>query len=162
MLPEGFGMLKIRAATKEDRRLLWEWANDSEARAASFNSEQIAWGQHVKWFDKKMHDPNCYLYVITNEKSEPIGQIRFDIEKPGAAVISVGMERQIRNRGYGTQALELSLRRISKDADVRQVVAYVKPENRQSIRAFEKAGFAKMVECNVKGQPALQFLWQRC
>lgn len=154
-------MLTIRLATREDIRLLWEWANDRETRAASFSSEQIPWDRHVEWFEKTMHNQNCRLYIVTSGKSEPIGQIRFDIENPGTAVVSIGIAKPMRNRGYGARALELALRQFSNDADVKQVIAYVKPENSQSMRAFEKAGFAKTAECKVKGQRALQLLWQR-
>jgi RimJ/RimL family protein N-acetyltransferase len=154
-------MLNIRPATKADSKVLWEWANDQQTREASFNSQQITWKEHIEWFESKMHDANCHLYIITDESSEPIGQIRYDLQTPDTAVVSISLARDMRNRGYGTKALIFSLRQFSKDVNVQQVIAYIKPQNTPSIRAFEKAGFAESGECEMNGQSALRFSWRR-
>lgn len=154
-------MLNIRRATNEDCKLLWEWANDPEVRAASFNSQYVSWEEHIAWFAKKIIDPKCHLYIITDENSHPIGQARFEFEKPDSAVVSISMIQDKRSRGFGTQALQLALKHLSNSTEVIQVIAYVKPDNPRSSRAFEKAGFAKTGERNTKGQPAIEFTWQR-
>jgi len=154
-------MLNIRRASSADCKLLWEWANDPEVRSASFSSQYISWNEHVAWFTRKMSDPNCHLYLIMSENSEAIGQVRFELERPDLAVVSISMAKDKRSRGYGTQALELALKQFNNLTDVRQVIAYVKPDNSRSIRTFEKAGFAKAVERSVKGQHALELVWKR-
>jgi UDP-2,4-diacetamido-2,4,6-trideoxy-beta-L-altropyranose hydrolase len=154
-------MVNIRRASSEDCKLLWEWTNDPEVRSASFSSQYISWNEHVAWFTGKMSDPKCHLYLIMSDDSEAIGQIRFELERHDLAVVSISMAKDKRSRGYGTQALELALKQFTNLTDIKQVIAYVKPDNSRSIRTFEKAGFAKAVERNVKGQPALELLWKR-
>ena len=108
-----------------------------------------------------MSDPKCHLYLIMSDNSEAIGQVRFELERPDLAVVSISMAKDKRSRGYGTEALELALKQFNKLTDIRQVIAYVKPNNSRSIRMFEKAGFVKVVERSVKGQRALELVWRR-
>ncbi|MGH9508910.1 MAG: UDP-2,4-diacetamido-2,4,6-trideoxy-beta-L-altropyranose hydrolase, partial [Terriglobales bacterium] len=53
--------LRLRRATEQDCRLLWEWANDPDTRANSFSSELIPWDDHQRWFRAKLSDPACLL-----------------------------------------------------------------------------------------------------
>jgi RimJ/RimL family protein N-acetyltransferase len=41
------------------------------------------------------------------------------------------------------------------------VIAYVKPQNEASIRAFVRAGFTRAAETRVHGQKALRYEWRR-
>jgi UDP-2,4-diacetamido-2,4,6-trideoxy-beta-L-altropyranose hydrolase len=152
-------MLKIRSATVEDCRLLWEWANDPEVRANSFHSEYIPWDKHIAWFNKKMKDPNCHLYLITEENSEPIGQLRFSVIEDSRSVVSISIAKDKRGYGHGTEGLLSALEALSKETAAKEVVAYVKPDNVSSIRMFEKAGFVNQGPRVVEGQNALAFLW---
>jgi UDP-2,4-diacetamido-2,4,6-trideoxy-beta-L-altropyranose hydrolase len=155
-------LLKIRETDETDCKLLWEWANDPEVRAFSFHSEAIPWENHVTWFSKKMADPNCHLYVILNENSTAIGQVRFDIQRKGEAIVSISIAKDKRGHGYGTEALKLALKELVKSVpELRQVKAYVKIANTSSIRIFQRAGFAKEGKLMVENQAALQFRWTR-
>lgn len=151
-------MLKIRSATSEDCKLLWEWANDPEVRANSFHSEHILWDEHVAWFNQKMNDSNCHLYVIMDQNSEPVGQVRF-VREEGRSVVSISIAKGKRGRGYGKEGLLSALKIFSRETGVKQVVAYVRPNNSSSIRMFEKAGFLNQGPHVVEGQDTLALSW---
>jgi hypothetical protein len=83
--------LKLRKVTQEDCELLWQWANGSIVRAASFSSEPIAWEDHIKWFNNKLISPNCYQFIGLNNEDVAIGQIRFDIDKQLQSIVSISL-----------------------------------------------------------------------
>ena len=150
--------LTIRAATQEDCRLLWEWANDSAVRAASFSSEFITWEEHVSWFRQKLADPDCLLYVVMGEEVMPVGQVRFDIDSGGNAEISTSIGSPFRDYGYGAEAIRIASERLFQEADITRIYAHIKQENITSARAFTKAGYRETGGEMVKGQPALQMV----
>lgn len=147
-------VLQIRPVADEDCRLLWEWANDPSVRALSFQPSSIPWEEHVAWFGRKTADPNCHLYIVTDEAKHPVGQVRFDIQPDGSAETSISISKECRNRGYGTEALRLACHAFYQAVQVTRIVAYCKPQNLASIRVFEKAGFVPRGRELVKGHEA--------
>jgi len=152
--------IKLRAVSEEDCKLLWEWANSPEVRAASFSSEIIPWEQHAEWFRSKLSDPHCIMYVATNGQGAPIGQIRYDI-RDKEAVVSVSIDRKLRGMGYGSTLIYLSSQKLRHVSDVATIHAYVKPHNEKSIRAFEKAGFQNAGTTTVHKYQAIHLLLRK-
>ncbi len=60
--------LHLRRARADDIRILWEWANDSEVRAASFSSAPIPWETHVAWFTEKMAPARSLIFIAEDEE----------------------------------------------------------------------------------------------
>ena len=151
--------LRLRAATLEDCRLLWEWRNDPEVRANSFNPDLIRWDEHVDWFRQKLADPNCLIYVVVDEESTPIGQVRFDINYEGSAEVDVSIDVKARNKGYGSAALKLACQCAVQEFSVRKALAHIKEDNKASISAFAKAGFINKGLQDFKGHKAIEMVW---
>jgi len=145
----------------EDCTLLWEWVNDSEVRASAFHSDPIPWEKHVAWFRRKRVDPNCYIYILVNQDDHPVGQVRFEIQADGSAEVDIALARHQRGHGYGVKALRLACEQLRKSATVTQIVAYIKPQNVASIRAFERAGFLHRGKEWVKGIEAVGMILRR-
>jgi RimJ/RimL family protein N-acetyltransferase len=154
-------MLKIRSVTDEDCKLLWEWANEAEVRAASFHSDPIPWEEHVDWFRRKRADPNCYMYMFVDEHGYPIGQVRMDLRANGIGEVAISVARNQRGRGLGVEALWLACERVFKTTNVKRLVAYVKPNNVASIRVFEKARFVRQGNQSVGGHEATKMAVDR-
>lgn len=146
---------KIRTAAPEDCRLLWEWANDPAVRAGAFSSDPIPWERHLDWFKGKQADPNCTLYILMDGQGHPLGQVRFDRQPDGSAETDISIARDYRGRGMGTQALGLACESFRESGKARRIVAFIKPENAPSLKAFEKAGFVRQGREWVKGQEAI-------
>lgn len=135
-------MLSLRRATKEDSMLLFEWINDPDVRKNSFNHNYIAIEDHLKWFESKLYDVNCDIYIITyNNKN--IGILR--LEKEGSYhKVSYLIDKNYRGKGIGTELLNY----IKKKFFNRILIGYVKYDNVASIKAFEKSNYIKINKKN--------------
>ena len=123
--------LYLRQAKSDDARLLYEWRNDPETRAASFHQDEIPYEDHLAWFGKMMKDENRLQFILMDGDT-PVGQIRLDLSPAGAketgsmtaaacieghknnsagqqceAEISYAAAPGQRGRGYGTALIRL-------------------------------------------------------
>ena len=153
-------MIKLKPVSNEDCRLIWQWANDPEVRAASFSSDSIHFENHVKWFEAKLNDPNCYFYIAVNRVHESIGQMRFDF-KGNQATISISLSRKFRGQGYGSKIIQLASQKIFEVSDVNVIHAYVKKENVVSLKAFQKARFRAFNDSAIGEQPAFHLILEK-
>ena len=118
-------MITLRPVTAKDCRLIWKWANNPETRDASFNSATITYKDHLKWFESKISDNNCYFFVAENRNKEAVGKVRYDI-MGAKATISINLDRKFRGRGYGSLLIRLSSKEIFNLSEVTVINAYIK------------------------------------
>ena len=150
------GLLRLRPARVDDMRVLWEWANDPEARAVSFSPAAIPWEDHARWFKTHLGDAGYRILIAETREAVPVGTVRF--ERDGEdAVISVSVDRSSRREGYGRWLIRLGSLEILRSPGVYRIRAYIKPDNAASIRAFESAGFRYHAPAAVRGQAALLY-----
>jgi UDP-2,4-diacetamido-2,4,6-trideoxy-beta-L-altropyranose hydrolase len=148
--------LRLAPPTEKDSRLLWEWANDPYVRAVSFSTAAISWQDHARWFEKRMSDSNCRLWVARNGAGEPVGQARFDITGK-SAVMSVSLGKMHRGKNLGAPLIWITCRKLFAETRVTTVEALIKAGNDASLRAFQKVGFEKTGTKEVNGHAALVF-----
>lgn len=150
------GRLRLRAARESDCRLLWEWANDPQVRAAAFSSAPIPWETHQAWFAGKMKDSNCTILIAEDDLGRPVGQFRVDwLSDQGDIDVSVAPE--FRGAGNGAALIDLGVSRIFAERGER-IHALVKVENQASRRAFEQSSFANLGEESVNGHRAIRYV----
>ena len=150
-------MIKLRAASNKDRRLIWEWSNDPDVRAESFSSEAIPFNDHVKWFESKIGNPDCFLYIAEDSSQTPIGQVRFELED-NDATISISLDRKFRHKGYGSMIIALASQNIFAVSKASVIHAYIKERNFASASAFKKAGYVFQENKVIKGQKATHLI----
>mgnify|MGYP000033962876 FL=1 len=146
-------LLTIRLANKKDSRTYFHWANDPLVRELSYDSEVIPLSDHTAWFEKKLQEPDCHLYIFHNEQKILVGQVRIEIEHNHEAVIGISIDIQLRGNGHGIQMLELAVVTFRKEHPKTRINAYIKIENKSSQVIFEKAHFnleAEILYKNVK------------
>ena len=153
-------MIGLRHISKKDCRLIWQWANDPEVRAESFSQEPIAYEDHVKWFEAKLNDSNCYFYIAENRSRESVGQIRFELKKD-IAHISISLDCKYRGQGHGSKIIELASKTFFTVTEAKAIHAYIKKDNTASIAAFKKAGFSAVKNVLVDNQPAHHLILAR-
>jgi UDP-2,4-diacetamido-2,4,6-trideoxy-beta-L-altropyranose hydrolase len=134
--------VRLRQATPDDARLLFDWANDPVTRANSFSTEPIPWPDHTRWLERRLADDACALYVVEDATGRPVGQVRLD-DAGDETVVSVALAADARGRGLGTAAISAAARSAQRNGAPRRVRALIKPENTTSLRAFETAGFKR-------------------
>jgi UDP-2,4-diacetamido-2,4,6-trideoxy-beta-L-altropyranose hydrolase len=123
---------------------LFDWANDPEVRENAFDPEPVKWEEHVKWFNEKLANPSCFIFILIADNIE-FGQVRFDL-KDGKAEVDISIDSKFRGKGYGTEGLKVTSEYILGKNIADSVVGLVKKSNIASQRAFEKAGFQRLEE----------------
>jgi UDP-2,4-diacetamido-2,4,6-trideoxy-beta-L-altropyranose hydrolase len=149
--------LRLRQAREEDCRVLWEWANDPQVRAAAFSSEPIPWERHQVWFASKMRDPDCRILVAEDERGRAVGQFRVDWRSEQDGDIDVSVAAECRGAGYGAVLIDSGASSVFAERGER-LHAFVKVENEASRRAFEQAGFESLGEKLVHEQQAIHYV----
>lgn len=152
--------LQLRPATWDDCFQLWQWRNEPETRQASFSHHEIPYEHHAAWFRQKLDSDDCRLWVAEDVDGRPAGQVRFDISGQRAQ-ISVIVDRRRRRAGLGTTLIRMATESIFQSQAVVAVSAMVKPDNRASCRAFEKAGYRRVEDVWVDGCQAHCYVAER-
>lgn len=172
-LLRGVKGLRLRRVRAEDKRLLWEWANDQEVRASSFSSDPIPWETHVAWFaDRfacgdevdsagKRGPGKSLMWIAEDGEATPVGQIRFDARLDGDREVDVSIARSMRGRGFGSEVIKLGMQALWEEDPGARVHAFIKPENLASVKAFEQAGFRRIGTEEVRGHTAIHLLCDR-
>ena len=134
--------LHIRRAELCDARDVWGWRNDPETRSASRETEPVPWDAHEAWFARALEEPTKTLLIgIDPETREKVGLVRFDRLESGHRLVGINVAPNWRGRGVGARLLAEALERQEGS-----LVAEVRPDNRASIRLFEKLGFRRRTQ----------------
>lgn len=134
-------MLTFRKAILDDVKLYFEWANDSIVREQSYNSSEIDFENHKKWFKAKLEDDSCMLLLFQNEEKLKVGQIRIQKENEKEALIGISIAFEHRGKRLAKEMLLLASDYFLKINNGYLINAYIKEQNLSSKYAFEKAGF---------------------
>ncbi len=149
--------LNVRPVTVADARLLYDWANEPGVREASFHTRPIGWEEHISWFQGKLNDPTCRMYVGENLLGMPVGMIRLDEHAVTEMVVSISVDSRQRGRGIGGRMLDLAMRVTESERLVSKYIALVKPSNHDSRLMFEKRGYQFMHIINFEGMDAIEY-----
>ena len=151
----GDAQIRLRPVVPGDCERFWLWRNEAATRLASFDTAEIPYETHEKWFCQKILDPEFRCFVGVDPEGLDVGYVRFDLEGESAR-ISVGVAADRRNQGYGRLLIEEASRRLLGDESVGRVMALIREDNPVSLRAFERAGFVRCGEKVHKGIPAFE------
>lgn len=129
----------VRPVKLADSRRIWEIRNHPLVRAASNNSQKIAFEDHEPWFKKKYFGAaNNRCWVLEDKKEGVIGYCRFDYdEEKSAHIASIALNPEYHGQGLGHYLLSESLRQFGHN----KVVAEIKKSNIPSIKLFKRNNF---------------------
>lgn len=141
-------LARLRPAKPADCRPIWQWRNDEETRRQSLDSSFIPYEAHERWFAEALASDRRKLYVVLVEspnacviEREAAGVVRLDLDG-SRGTVSIHLAPGHRGRGLGTAALRALANLAFEELAMGELVASVKQDNRASLAAFEKAGFA--------------------
>jgi RimJ/RimL family protein N-acetyltransferase len=129
----------LRPAEARDCQRIWLLRNDPETQQASFDSAEIPWDVHARWFNDSLGRANRRIYMIV-VKDLTEGVARLDIGRSDG-VVSIHLAAEWRGRGVGPIALDHLARIAKRELKLDCLRAFVKPNNLASLSAFRKAGF---------------------
>ncbi len=133
----------LRKAEIKDCRDVFEWRNEPAVRSMSLDQSPIKEADHAEWFNNSLKDPDRDL-VIAESEGKKIGVVRVDRLNEYSGEISINLAPDSRGKGFGPQVLRLfSLRALA--AGYKILIARIKSTNPNSAKAFEKAGYKKLL-----------------
>lgn len=139
-------LIKIRSAEKCDIDRYFQWANELSTRKNSIHSNTIDIKIHQTWFNQKLQDERCYLYVGQVD-TVAVGQVRFELFDD-VAEVSFSIDVEFRGKGIGREILKTAIIEFSHACPrIRYIQAIVKSDNVASNRIFSRLGFS-LHECN--------------
>ena len=133
--------LKIREVNNSDSIILFNWRNENETRKNAFNTQKITKLSHEKWFQEKLNDKQCKMFIFENKHQHPLGQTRLEYFND-KWVINYSVDLLYRGIGLGRTIIQKTISRIDKGI----FLADVKQKNHISIKIFNSLGFHKTYE----------------
>jgi len=146
---KGFREIQMREALFEDCRQIWFLSNDRKVRENSFNTEPIAFEDHVLWYKEKLASSDTAFYVL-DICGVIGGQVRYE-RKGSVTEISYSLDPAFRGIGLGETLIESTIYKACKKLKVDRVHAVVKNFNKASIKTFLNIGFRKVHDEKIKG-----------
>lgn len=136
--------IRLRCAGHQDARVVFDWRNDSETRAASLETDPISWPVHELWWKASLGRADRVLLIGEDAWDRPVGLIRFDA-RDGRWVVGVQVAPDRRGQGWGHELLSSGLARMADKRGAYRFTAEIKPENEASQRLFAGCGFSPCV-----------------
>lgn len=156
----GAAPVTLRKADWDDRHFLFDLRNEPGVRGASFNRRPIALAEHERWFKKRLGEREC-VFFVAERSGTPIGSIRFDVVSDTDADVNVAVSPSVRGRGYGRFVIRAgTLQFLTERPSIRSVRAYIKPDNRASVRSFTRAGYKNCGVSSVKGHSGIVLIFE--
>lgn len=147
--------MMIRNINKEDSQFAYDCRNDDESRKYARTMHKITLEEHAAWFDKMLSE-TFYVGELNHRK---VGVIRFTSESPPE--IAIHLHPSMRGQGYGTILLKESMDKYLKEnPTIETLMCTIKPENKASVRIFEKVGFKPTGELDPKDESCDVYLFE--
>jgi UDP-2,4-diacetamido-2,4,6-trideoxy-beta-L-altropyranose hydrolase len=134
--------LVFRPAEAADEALLLEWANDPDVRRQGFSTRAISPHEHHAWFERRLADPDCRIFIAGSRAGTPAGQARFQ-RAEGRWVIGYSIDPALRGIGLARALLSGALAALREQDPAARFDAWVKPDNGASLRTFRGLGFSE-------------------
>ncbi|MFA7227448.1 MAG: bifunctional UDP-2,4-diacetamido-2,4,6-trideoxy-beta-L-altropyranose hydrolase/GNAT family N-acetyltransferase [Melioribacteraceae bacterium] len=142
----------LRIAGENDAMMVFNLSNDRTVRLNSINQDPISWQDHLYWYSDKIKDKNCLFLLAFNGNDEFVGQVRFYI-KGVNATISISIDKNFRGKGLSSPLLiKSSFKYLKEHPEIQSILAYIRPANTASIKAFSGAAYVFSNEEIVNGE----------
>ncbi|MHB9140344.1 MAG: GNAT family N-acetyltransferase [Paludibacter sp.] len=151
--------ITIRNININDKEITFEWTNDKITRDNSFNSQSITFEEHSAWFERKLNDKNA-TYFICEVENKPASIVRFD-KADEKVVIGITIAPAFRGKKLAALFLQKSCIKYLDETNADHIYAYIKKNNKASIKSFEKAGFLYNKTLEISNYEALEYIYER-
>lgn len=131
----------LRRALESDSMTVFNLSNDRVVRLNSISRSPIKWLSHLEWYSEKIKDEQCLFLLAFSANDEFVGQIRFDIENEKAQ-INISIDKNFRGKKLSSPLIiKSSFQFLFQNPDIKVILAYIRPTNTSSIKAFMKAAY---------------------
>ncbi|MDP2856562.1 MAG: GNAT family protein, partial [Bacillota bacterium] len=146
----------LRPARRDDLDILLRWANDAETTRWLLIDPPMTRAAESSWLEYMLTSVTDRLFIIYTAGGTPVGTIALGqiSSKHRKARVGIAIfEKASRNRGFGTEAMELVLDYSFNTLKLHRVELDVFEDNAAAIRSYKKCGFVSegiVRECYVK------------
>lgn len=163
-LCDGQGSARVRAAVlgrlrpviPADARLLFDWRNRPDIRAASLNTEPLDWPAHLDWING-LAGRDDGVWWIYSEAGNPLGHVNARREADGWWRWGFYIGAGDAPKGAGRRMLALALAELFRRSDCAGLRADVRAENPRSIALHRDLGFRQIESRDGGGQASCVF-----
>jgi len=132
--------IKMRLATQDDSKKLFNWRNHPSIREVSRNAEAIIWAEHQEWYAAVLSSSDRVL-LVGEVQDKPVGVVRFDIEGKDAEV-SIYVVPELHLSGKGQELLQSAEDWIKNfKPEIHKIIATVLGKNERSHHLFLGADY---------------------
>lgn len=154
--------IHFRQMCQDDCMEVFKMVNDPEIRSVSFSTGLIPYDAHEEWFSERLLSPDCYFFMVLVESGLAAGYVRFESKKDkDENVISVALTPEFRGKGLGFVAIQQSSMLFLNMSEARTITAYVRSDNKRSLKSFQKAGFAVVADLKNKGVHTIKLAYEK-
>ena len=129
--------IQLKKASLKDASFFYELRNETTARKNFFNTKNLKYQDHLKWYKKKLRKKNIIFLIALIGSSKKIGMIRYDIG-PIFTNISINISKEFRSLGYGSKIIKQSEKFLKKETII---ISRIKKKNKASIKIFKKNNY---------------------
>lgn len=131
----------LRKVREQDSIDVFALSNADYVRQYSIRKNKILVEEHNIWFNNIIKNKEVFFLVITNDKEEFLGQVRFEKENKNAT-ISISIGEKIKGRGYSKKILGESINYFYREnKKIESIVAIIDKRNIASVNIFEANNF---------------------
>ena len=129
--------IQIRKASVKDARFFYKLRNEKTARKNCFDTKDIKYKDHLKWYKNKLKKKNVIFLVALISDSKKIGTVRYETDKT-FTYISINISKKYRNLGYGSKIIKKSEKFLKKKL---VIISRIKNKNKASVKIFKKNNY---------------------
>ena len=128
----------LRCADLNDNLLLFKWFNNADSFKFKIKTKnKVSFIKHTQWFAERFKDKTTFMWIIEDEKKEPLGQIRFQYSNDNFYDIDIYIIERVRQLGIATKALK----KAETISNLKPLRAIVKNNNNTSYIFFDRNGY---------------------
>lgn len=138
-------IVKLRGLLKEDKDLIYKWANRSDLRDKMGTVYPISECEHEKWFEKMSCSDDPKIFAIEYEEKciGTIGLKGFDtVNSLVELFIRIG-DDNVRNKGCGKDAVKTLVKYCFEHLNIHKVYLNVYSSNIAAINCYKSVGFVE-------------------
>ena len=137
----------LREIEEDDLNSIVKWRNDPAILRWLFSYSPLNKTKQRRWYEKYLDDDSQQTFIIeVKEEKIPIGTVgltNIDYKNQRAELGVLIGDESWQNKGIGKEALDLLIKFVSDEMNIRKIKAIVFEENVPAIRLYKSCGFVE-------------------
>lgn len=137
----------LREIEEDDLNSIVKWRNDPAILRWLFSYSPLSKTKQRKWYEKYLDDDTQQTFIIEVKEEKiqigTVGLTNIDYKNQRAELGVLIGDESWQNKGVGKEALNLLIKFVSDEMNIRKIKATVFEENVPAIRLYKNCGFVE-------------------